>query len=302
MPVQRTQKEIRRRAPMWLVLMLAINVVLMSVSAQDQQTHERKIRVWAQMVGTPFQSLFSGASKSGVGFFQYLSNLNAASGENEQLKRRLADAEAELRVAKVARDENERLQSLLNLKEAHEYEIVAARVIARDPSDWFDSAIINRGSSSGIAPNMPVVTPDGIVGRVAEVSPVSAQVMMITDERAAAGAVVGQLDASSALGSVRGFGKSGLLEMKYVPGLETVNVGDAVMTTGQDGIYPRGLKVGDVIEVQPGTATKPHEIKVRPSARLNSLSEVAVLLYHPPPRAVPTPTPSATPPKNTKSR
>jgi rod shape-determining protein MreC len=300
MPVQRTQKEIRRRAPMWLVLMLAVNVVLMSVAAQDQQTHERKVRVWAQAVATPFQSLFSGASKSGVGFFQYLSNLHAASGENEQLRRRLAEVEAELRVAKVARDENDRLQSLLNLKEAHDYEIVAARVIARDPSDWFDSAIINRGSSSGVAPNMPVVTPDGIVGRVAEVSPVSAQVMMITDERAAAGAVVGQLDTSSALGSVRGFGKSGLLEMKYVPGLETVNPGDAVMTTGQDGIYPRGLKVGDVIEVQPGTATKPHEIKVRPSARLNSLSEVAVLLYHPPPRAVPTPTPSATPQKSRK--
>ncbi|MFL6228404.1 MAG: rod shape-determining protein MreC [Pyrinomonadaceae bacterium] len=302
MPVQRTQKEIRRRAPMWLVVMLAVNAALMSVSAQDQTTHERKIRVWAQMVATPFQSFISGASKSGVGVFQYISNLNTAAGENEQLKRRLADAEAELRGAKVARDENERLQSLLGLKEEHQYEIAAARVIARDPSDWFDSAIINRGSSSGIAPNMPVVTPDGIVGRVAEVSPVSAQIMLITDERAAAGAVVGQLESSNALGSVRGFGKSGLLEMKYVPGLETVNAGDAVMTTGQDGIYPRGLKVGDVIEVQPGTATKPHEIKVRPSAHLNSLSEVAVLLYHPPPRAVPTPTPSATPPKSTKGK
>ncbi|MDT7603432.1 MAG: rod shape-determining protein MreC [Acidobacteriota bacterium] len=300
MPVQRTQKEIRRRAPMWLVLMLATNAVLMSVSAQDQQTHERKIRVWAQMVATPFQSFFSGASRSGVGFFQYISNLNHAASENEQLKRQLADVEAELRVAKVAREENERLQGLLNLKEAGDYQIVAARVIARDPSDWFDSAIINRGSSSGIAPNMPVVTPEGIVGRVSEVSPVSAQVMMITDERAAEGAVVGQLETSNALGSVRGFGKSGLLEMKYVPGLEAVNPGDSVTTTGQDGIYPRGLKVGDVIEVQPGTATRAHEIKVRPSARLNSLSEVAVLLYHPPPRAVPTP--SAPPQKNTRGK
>jgi rod shape-determining protein MreC len=300
MPVQRTQKEIRRRAPLWLVLLLGVNLALMSVSARDQQTQARKISVWAQAVATPFQSLFSGASRSGVGFFQYIKNLNAATGENEQLKRRLAETEAQLRETQAARAENERLQSLLGLKESHEYQLVAARVIARDPSDWFDSAIINRGSSSGVEKNMPVVTPDGIVGRVAEVSPVSAQVMLITDERAAAGAVVGQLETSNALGSVRGFGRNGLLDMRYVPGLEEVKQGDAVTTTGQDGIYPRGLKVGDVIEVEPGTATKPHEIKVRPSARLNSLSEVAVLLYHPPPRAVPTPTP--TPQKNTKGK
>jgi rod shape-determining protein MreC len=125
--------------------------------------------------------------------------------------------------------------------------------------------------------------------------------MLITDERAAAGAVVGQLETSNALGSVRGFGKNGLLDMRYVPGLEEVKIGDAVTTTGQDGIYPRGLKVGDVIDVQAGTATKPHEIKVRPSARLNSLSEVAVLLYHPPPRAVATPTPTPMQ-KNTKGK
>ena len=300
MPVQRTQKEIRRRAPLWLVLLLGVNLALMSVSARDEQTRARKISVWAQMVATPFQSLFSGASRSGVGFFQYIRNLNAASGENEQLRRRLAEAEAELREARAARAENERLQSLLGLKESREYQVVAARVIARDPSDWFDSAIINRGSSAGVERNMPVVTRDGIVGRVAEVSPVSAQVMLITDERAAAGAVVGQLETSNALGSVRGFGRNGLLDMRYVPGLEEVKQGDAVTTTGQDGIYPRGLKVGDVIEVQPGTATKPHEIKVRPAARLNSLSEVAVLLYHPPPRAVPTPTP--TPQRNAKGK
>ncbi|MCA1815610.1 MAG: rod shape-determining protein MreC [Acidobacteria bacterium] len=302
MPVQRTQKEIRRRAPLWLAGLLVFNAVLMSVSARDERTQERKVRVWAQAVATPVQSLFSGASRSGVGFFQYISNLNNAAAENEQLKQRLAQAETELRDAKIARDENERLQSLLGLKEQREYQLVAARVIARDPSDWFDSAIINRGSSAGIEVNMPVVTTEGIVGRVAAVSPVSAQVMLITDERSAEGAVVGQLETSNALGSVRGFGKSGLLDMRYVPGLEQVNTGDAVTTTGQDGIYPRGLKVGEVIEVQPGTATKPHEIKVRPTARLNSLSEVAVLLYHPPPRAVPTPTPVTAPQRNAKGK
>jgi rod shape-determining protein MreC len=129
-----------------------------------------------------------------------------------------------------------------------------------------------------------------VVGRVIGVSPWTAQVLLLTDERAAAGAVVGQLGASNALGAVRGMGRNGLLEMRYVPGLEPVKVGDYVLTTGQDGIYPQGLNVGEVVEFKPGSATQPHDIKVKPSARLNALEEVAVLLYHPPPRTAPTET------------
>jgi rod shape-determining protein MreC len=291
-PIQRTQREIRQRAPLWLVGLLALNFGLMTLSARDAATGERKVRAWAQALAVPFQSVASGAGEAGVGFFQYVGGLHRAARENEELRRRLAEAEAGMRDAQVAREENERLKGLLGLKEEGQFQSVAARVIARDPSEWFDSVVINRGASSGLEVNMPVVTRDGVVGRVAAVGPINAQVMLITDERAAAGAVVGQLESSNALGSVRGYGRGGLLDMRYVPGLEEVKVGDTVTTTGQDGIYPQGLIVGQVVEVKPGTATTPHEIKVRPGARLNSLSEVAVLLYRPPPRSVATPTPT----------
>jgi len=86
---------------------------------------------------------------------------------------------------------------------------------------------------------------------------------------------------------VRGFGRNGLLEMRYVSGLETVNVGDYVVTTGQDKIYPPGLNVGTVVEVRPGTTTTPHTIYVKPGARLDSLQEVAVLNYRAPQRTAP---------------
>jgi rod shape-determining protein MreC len=289
-PIQRTQREIRQRAPAWLVGLLAVSFAMATVSARDQATQERKIRVWAQAAAVPVQSLFSGAAGGAGGLFQYLGRLRRAAGENETLRQRLAETEARLREAEAASAENERLRGLLGLKEGGEFGSVAARVVARDPSQWFDSVIINRGSSSGIEVNMPVVTREGVVGRVAAVSPVSAQVMLLTDERAAAGAAVGQLESTNSLGSVRGFGANGLLDMRYVSGLEELPaVGTPVLTTGQDGIYPRGLKLGEVVEAKAGTATTSHEIKVRPSARLNSLSEVAVLLYRPPPRAVPTP-------------
>ena len=283
----RTQKEIRQRAPFWLVGLLLLNFGLMSYDARDDLTKQRVIRVWAQAIVAPFQQVSSTAGGTGVSIFQKLSNLRTAAAENEQLKQHVAEMEIEINAARQARDENERLKGLLDLRESNQYKIVPARVIARDPSLWFNTVTINRGSSSGIELNMPVVTPGGIVGRVVATSPWTSQVMLITDERAAAGAVVGQLGQSNALGSVKGLGSNGLVEMKYVSGLEQVNVGDYVVTTGQDSIYPQGLSVGQVVTVTSGSATTPHVIHIKPSARLDQLEEVAVLLYHPPQRVAP---------------
>jgi rod shape-determining protein MreC len=241
----------------------------------------------AQALASPFQRATSGAGSTGVGFFRYLGNLRNASAENEVLRKRVEEMEIELRNARETKDENERLKGLLSLKDDDKYELVAARVIARDPSLWFDTVTINRGSSSGIELNMPVVTQGGIVGRVVATSPWTAQIMLITDEKAAAGAAVGQLGESNALGSVKGLGEGGLVEMRYVSGLEKVEAGDYVVTTGQDGIYPPGLNVGAVIDVKHGSATQPHVIHIKPSARLDELEEVAVLKYHPPQRTEP---------------
>ncbi|HEX8179426.1 MAG TPA: rod shape-determining protein MreC [Pyrinomonadaceae bacterium] len=290
--VMRTQREIRQRAPLWLTGLLVLNLALMAFSAHQSGdiSRPRVLQVWVQALFAPVQSAMTGAGGAGVGFFQHIADLRHAASENEGLKRRVADMETELRDARAVRDENERLKRLLAFKDESEYKPLPARVIARDPSEWWNTVLVNRGSASGVGLNMPVVTPDGVVGRVIGVSPWTAQVLLLTDERAAAGAVVGQLGASNALGAVRGMGRNGLLEMRYVPGLEPVKVGDYVLTTGQDGIYPQGLNVGEVVEFKQGSATQPHDIKVKPSARLNALEEVAVLLYHPPPRTAPTET------------
>ena len=285
--VARSQKEIRQRAPLWLLMLLVVNLGLMSYDARDDLTKQRMIRVWAQTVAAPFQYVSSWIGSAGAGVFHRVANLRSLEAENAQLRQRVEQMENEMRDSRAAADENERLKGLLNLKESSNYEVVAARVIARDPSMWFDTVTINRGRSSGISLNMPVVTSGGIVGRVVATSPWTAEVMLITDEKAAAGAVVGQLGQSNALGSVRGLGINGLVEMRYVSGLEEVNVGDYVLTTGQDGIYPSGLNVGEVVDVKKGSATVPHVIRIRPSARLNALQEVAVLQYKPPQRVAP---------------
>jgi rod shape-determining protein MreC len=86
------------------------------------------------------------------------------------------------------------------------------------------------------------------------------------------------------LGVVSGTGKKELLEMGYVSGSIEVQVGDSVYTTGQEGIYPAGLKIGEIVEVRSGSATVPHQIFIKPSANFSAMQEVAVLLYEPPPR------------------
>ena len=173
---------------------------------------------------------------------------------------------------------------MLDLKEQSKYKVLTARIIGRDPSVWFDSSIINRGSLDGVKLNMPVVTDGGLVGRVTAVSPLTAQVDMITKDKSGLGAVVGEVGTSTALGVVAGTGKSDILEMRYVPGSVELQVGQPVYTTGQDGIYPPGLKVGEIVEIRSGSATVPHQILLRPAAGLNSMQEVGVLLYEPPTR------------------
>lgn len=285
----RTQKEIRQRAPLWLVSLLIANLVVMAVDARDADGQQKLLRIWTQTFASPIQNASSKATGATSGFFQQIWNFRSSAYENEQLKQRVATLETELNNARQAATENERLKELLNLKDQSDIKSVPARVIARDPSVWFNTITINRGSTSGISVNMPVVTASGIVGRVITVSPFASQVMLITDEKAGAGAVVGQLGQSGALGSVRGRSDLGvgIIEMRYVSGLETVELNDNVMTTGQDGIYPPGLNVGKVVDVKKGTATQAHQILIQPGAQLDHLEEVAVLLYQPPQRTAP---------------
>ena len=129
---------------------------------------------------------------------------------------------------------------------------------------------------------MPVVANGGLVGRVTAVSPLTAQVDLITRDKSGLGAVIGEIGSSTALGVVAGTSKRDLLEMKYVAGTTDVQVGQAVFTTGQDGIYPPGIKVGEIVQIVSGSATTPHQIFIQPAAKLGSMQEVGVLLYEPP--------------------
>lgn len=278
----RTQREIRQRAPWWLAALLFGNFALMSYdAAREDASKQQMVRTWAQTVAYPVQRATATVGGSITGLFYGLGNMRQAASENQQLRLRVQQVESELRDTRERAAEVDRLRGLLDLKHQSKYQTVPARVIARDPSAWFDTVTIDKGRVAGVENNMPVVSPSGIVGRVVSTGPLSAQVMLITDERSGAGAVVGQIDQSHTFGSIRGLGESGLLEMRFVSSLERVNVGDVVTSTGQDDIYPAGFTIGQVVEVRPGSATQSQIIRIRPGAGISRLEELAVLLYHP---------------------
>jgi rod shape-determining protein MreC len=280
----RTQREIRQRAPWWLFGLLALNFALMTYDARDDATKQRKIRSISQTITYPIQKGTSSFGNWIGGLFGNVGELRRASSENQELHRQIDQMQAELRDTRERAAEGERLAKLFQLSEKSGYQTVVARVIARDPSMWFDSVTIDKGRWSGVDVNMPVITSGGIVGRVVSTSPWSSQVMLITDEKSGAGAVVGQLGQSNAIGSIKGLGENGLLEMRYVSAMEKVQPGDTVTTTGQDAIYPPGYNVGEIVEARPGSATQSQLIRIRPGAGLDRLKEVAVLLYRPPQR------------------
>ena len=267
-----------------MIALLLVNLVLMAFDAREIATGQRVVRTWTQTGADFVQSPVTTFTAAVSNYFTSISNLRSAQDENGQLRQRVQELEVEIRQKDDLASDNERLKSLLQLKETSKYKVLTARIIGRDPSVWFDSSIINRGSLDGVALNMPVVADGGLVGRVTAVSPLTSQVDLITYNKSGVGGIIGEIGASNALGVVSGTSKKDLLEMRYVAGSVDVQVGQVVYTTGQDGIFPAGLKIGEIISVVTGSATTPHVISIRPAAKLNSMQEVGILLYEPPER------------------
>ena len=282
--VERSQKDVWRLTPWLMIALLLVNFVLMAFDAREITSGQRVVRSWTQTAADFVQSPATSFTAAVSNYFTSISNLRSAQSENDILKQKVQELEVEVKQKEDLASENTRLRAMLQLKETSKYKVLTARIIGRDPSVWFDSSIVNRGSLDGVALNMPVVIEGGLVGRVTAVGPLTCQVDLITRNKSGLGAVIGLIGESNALGVVMGTSKSDLLEMRYVPGTVAVQVGQAVFTTGQDGIYPPGLKVGEIVNVVSGSATTPHFIEIRPAAKLNSMQEVGILLYEPPSR------------------
>lgn len=266
-----------------LVVLLAAHLLVVLLNPAPGQIGRRLGEVVLLTIFQPFQTIASLAS-SGVGGIKdkYLV-LRDARAENVKLQEQVAQLETE----KIKLQEQLRLADQTNkLTSAASSTLpqVAARVVGRDATVWYHTVIIDKGLASGIEQDQPVVTPQGLVGRVISVALNSARVLLLTDERHASGAAIAQASETRVMGIVQGtsnaYGKSNLrCELKLVGATgEKPAVGEIIFTSGQDGFYPRGLIIGKVASPLNATENSPDIVPIEPAAPLDKLETVGVLL------------------------
>ena len=262
----------RHRSLTLLGTVVLAQVLLLAVQIKSQG-HVRLMRVWTVGIISPFQRAGSWMVDRSHNTWAGYVWLKGTRRENETLRSeverlKLRNSELEGRAA-----EADRLAGLLGFLQAHaDVPMVPARVIGGSADTASRTVYINRGEKEGLKRDLGVITPDGVVGKILEVYGHTSQVLLLTDKYAGVGALLAN---SRTQGSVGGLGEP-LLQMKYVSNDEEVPLGERVLTSGQDRIFPKDLPVGTVADVKPGNPFK--QIRVKPAAHLDRLEEVLVLL------------------------
>ena len=169
--------------------------------------------------------------------------------------------------------ENERLQALLDMKESYSLEATGARVISQSSDSWNRTITIDKGAADGMTVGMPVMDGDGLLGQIESVAPASSVVRLITDDT---GGVSVILQNSRAEGILSG-DVDGMLYVDFVPITTQVQLGEAVLTSGLGGVYPKGLVVGAVTRIDGGGADTYHTLVVQPLGHAGINEEVLVL-------------------------
>lgn len=224
------------------------------------------------------QQAAAGAFRSVRGAWTGYLDLRGARAENEALRSRIGVLEIRLQEQRALAERAERLQALLDLKQSLGIATVAAEVIAGYANPSMLTVTIDRGSRDGVMENMAVLVPEGIVGRV--IGPIAAhaaRVQLIIDSSAAAGALI---ERTREGGMVVGQEGDPPLRMELVSNLADVQPGDEVVTSGAEGIYPRGFRIGRVERSERGPQLY-RVITVRPYANFRGLEEVLVVLLPP---------------------
>ena len=202
--------------------------------------------------------------------------------ENDALKQELQTLQVRVQEERAEAQRTVSLRQLLELRERANLDTTAAEVIAAAASPEFRTVTIDKGTGEGLQTDMAVISPAGVVGRVILPARRASKVQLLIDRNAAAGALI---ERTRVQGVVEGVG-DGSLRMEYVPGTSDVKPGDLVVTSGIDGIYPKGFVIGTIEQVERGNGGY-HEITVRPAVDFTRLEEVLVVRTPPASREVP---------------
>ncbi len=266
-----------RHRPLALLASVVLAQILLLAFQIKRDRDVRLIRYWAVGIMTPVERGGTWGSSSIRGIWTGYIDLHNARKENTELRDEMGRLQIRNRELESQAHEAQRLEVLLNFREMHsEAQMLAAQVIGASADPTSHTLFINRGSRDHLRNNMAVVTPDGIVGKLVEVFPNTSQVLLINDKESGVGALFAQ---SRTHGVVKGSGDP-MPRMDYIVNDEKVKVGDTILTSGDDRIFPKGLLIGTVADMK--QALPFQIIHIDPATRLDRLEEVMVLLSQQP--------------------
>ena len=268
--------DIRQRTG-WLFMAVVIGHILL-ISAQVNS--RRGVPMLEEVTFGAFAEVQRGAtsavSSAREGWQNYFA-LQQIRQDNENLKQRVAQLEMRLQQERARAEQTRTLQQLLSLREEAALTTEAANVIGASADAYFRTISIDKGTGSGLQQDMAVIAPAGVVGRIIMPTARAAKVQLLVDRNAAAAALI---ERSRAQGVVLGTGTESLT-MTYLPGSADVRVGDRVVTSGIDGIYPKGFVIGQIESLQRGIGEY-SGIVITPAVDFSALEAVLVVTSPPP--------------------
>jgi rod shape-determining protein MreC len=258
----------------WLILMLSVVAVIILLSPGLQK---RPFHFFGEPITSLLIRLQSGvvALTGGIGdvWKGYIALVHTRR-ENLKLLEELQQLQDEnLRLQELAL-ENSRLQQLLDLKQTSSLKLAAARVVGRDPTNWYRTITINKGERDGLRVDMGVISTVGVIGRIIKTTPVASQVLLLTDHSSSIAALIQRTRDEGLIEGTEG----GSARMKYLPMLSEVGVGDTVLTSGLVGSFPKGLMVGQVSAVHKKEDGLFQVAQIQPAVDFTKLEEVLVIL------------------------
>ena len=252
-------------------LLTAIFILFISMAGRKEFTAPHKLGL--EVIG-PFQTVISNVSNYVSGFWgKYIGLINVRQ-ENEQLRQELLKYKAANIEYREAVATNVRLQKLLELKESLPPPTMTAEIIGKDPSLWFRTLTINRGSSDGVQKGMPVVTVEGVVGQVLTSSPNYSKVLLATDPNSAIDIITQK---TRVQGIVKGLGREAFA-LHYVLKSAVVENGDYVLTSGLGGVFPKGLMVGTVSDIKKSRRGMFQDIEIEPAVDFSQLEYLIIIM------------------------
>lgn len=225
-----------------------------------------------QVVRLPLEAVAS-LDQGLSGLWERYIALQGVQEENQRLRQDIEWLRGQNSQLREAASATERLTSLLQFKEQALPVMVAAQVIGRDSTNWYRSVILNKGESDGIKPDMGVITPAGVVGRVVKTTGATAVVLLVTDPN---NAIAGLIQRTRDEGIVEGT-QQGLAKLKYIPLLSGVRDGDHVVTSGLVGGFPRGLAIGTITRIGKEEGALFQTAELTPEVDVGRLEEVLVI-------------------------